>query len=234
MAERPVVWAGVVVVFFSLGRAKLGSYVLPAVPPVALWLGSALADLDRNTIRAPGVRAPPLGRRASPPPGRDLPLGFRGVPGARGSLGLVARRDSGRARRPRGLAPTPGLLAVPALAAGNAALFAVFYLAVAPTVSEVASDRSLARLASSHPEMGLAGFRVQPASFSFYSEREVLRLDDIKQLRARLQDGPLFLVSRRRHEAALAAAGITVHEWSDTGRHVLYTTVAPPARRGDP
>ena len=228
------VWAAVVVVFFSLGRAKLGSYVLPAVPPVALWLGSALADLDRIrfarlvcALRLWGgvLLLLPVGiflwaSAAYPELAGASVWSLVAIPVGIAVLAASRRR--------------PGLLAVPALAAGNAALFAVFYLAVAPTVSEVASDHSLARLAASHPEMGLAGFRVQPASFSFYSEREVLRLDDIKRLRARLQDGPLFLVSRHRHEAALAAAGITVHEWSDTGRHVLYATVAPPARRSDP
>ncbi len=40
-----MIWAGVVVVFFSLSRGKLAPYILPALLPLALLLGRALADL---------------------------------------------------------------------------------------------------------------------------------------------------------------------------------------------
>jgi hypothetical protein len=43
------------------------------------------------------------------------------------------------------------------------------------------------------------------------------------------QRGPLLIVTRRRYEAKLRAAGVPLHEWSDTGRHVLYGTIAPPS-----
>jgi 4-amino-4-deoxy-L-arabinose transferase-like glycosyltransferase len=40
-----LVWAGVVLVFFSLSRGKLVPYVLPAVTPLALLLGRELSEL---------------------------------------------------------------------------------------------------------------------------------------------------------------------------------------------
>jgi 4-amino-4-deoxy-L-arabinose transferase-like glycosyltransferase len=40
-----LLWAAVVLVFFSLSRGKLVPYVLPALTPLALLLGRALADL---------------------------------------------------------------------------------------------------------------------------------------------------------------------------------------------
>jgi 4-amino-4-deoxy-L-arabinose transferase-like glycosyltransferase len=223
-----LVWAAVVVAFFSLGRAKLAPYVLPAAPAVALWLGAALAEPERVRV-ARVVRALQVWGCALV----LLPVGVLvWVSGAYPDLSggwvwslvaVPAALAAFAAARSR-----PRELAVPVLALGNAALFAAFYVAVAPTVSGVISDRSLARFASGRPEMAAAGFRVQPASFSFYSDREVPRIDEIDRLLARLREGPLFIVTRRRHEPALAEAGISVHEWLDTGRHVLYGTVPPP------
>jgi 4-amino-4-deoxy-L-arabinose transferase-like glycosyltransferase len=41
-----LLWAGVVLAFFSLSRGKLPPYILPALPPLALLLGEALAGMD--------------------------------------------------------------------------------------------------------------------------------------------------------------------------------------------
>jgi len=41
-----VIWAGVVVVFFSLSRGKLVPYILPALLPLALLVGQGLAQLS--------------------------------------------------------------------------------------------------------------------------------------------------------------------------------------------
>jgi 4-amino-4-deoxy-L-arabinose transferase-like glycosyltransferase len=55
MSRRPdphriflLLWAAVVLVFFSLSRGKLVPYVLPALTPLALLLGRALADLRES------------------------------------------------------------------------------------------------------------------------------------------------------------------------------------------
>jgi 4-amino-4-deoxy-L-arabinose transferase-like glycosyltransferase len=223
-----LIWAAVVVGFFSFGRAKLAPYVLPAVAPLVVWLGAKVADLDPAGI--PAVR-----RALSAWAGALLvvPIAVGGwvattypaltitatwslvvVPVAAAALWAAHSRTEHRT--------------VPVLALGNAALFTVFYLAAGPAVSAVASDASLAKLASRRPEIAVASFRVQPASFSFYSEREVMRFDETRDVVARIHEGPLLLVSRRRHEATLAQAGIPLHEWLDTGRHVLWGTVPPP------
>ncbi|MGQ9687829.1 MAG: glycosyltransferase family 39 protein [Desulfobaccales bacterium] len=51
-----LLWAGVVVVFFSLSRGKLAPYILPALLPLALLVGEALAGLQ---ARGPGWRGSP-------------------------------------------------------------------------------------------------------------------------------------------------------------------------------
>ncbi len=40
-------WFGIILVFFSIPRAKLGSYLLPAMPPLAIMAGYALCRLPR-------------------------------------------------------------------------------------------------------------------------------------------------------------------------------------------
>jgi 4-amino-4-deoxy-L-arabinose transferase-like glycosyltransferase len=40
-------WFGIFLVFFSIPRAKLGSYILPAIPPIAIVAGYALCRLPR-------------------------------------------------------------------------------------------------------------------------------------------------------------------------------------------
>jgi len=40
-------WFGIILVFFSIPRAKLGSYILPALPPLAIVAGYALCRLPR-------------------------------------------------------------------------------------------------------------------------------------------------------------------------------------------
>ena len=40
-------WFGIILVFFSIPRAKLGSYILPALPPLAIIAGYALCRLPR-------------------------------------------------------------------------------------------------------------------------------------------------------------------------------------------
>ncbi|MGO9621399.1 MAG: ArnT family glycosyltransferase [Desulfobaccales bacterium] len=55
-----MIWAGVVVVFFSLSRGKLAPYILAALLPLALLLGRALVDMaggGRDGRKYPGFRA---------------------------------------------------------------------------------------------------------------------------------------------------------------------------------
>ena len=45
-----LIWSLVVVVFFSLSGSKLPGYVVPALPPLALLIGRALAAFDSRTV----------------------------------------------------------------------------------------------------------------------------------------------------------------------------------------
>lgn len=45
-------WFGIILVFFSIPRAKLGSYILPGLPPPAILAGYALCNLPRTSISA--------------------------------------------------------------------------------------------------------------------------------------------------------------------------------------
>ena len=45
-------WFGIILVFFSIPRAKLGSYILPALAPLAIVAGYALCRLPRLEVRA--------------------------------------------------------------------------------------------------------------------------------------------------------------------------------------
>jgi 4-amino-4-deoxy-L-arabinose transferase-like glycosyltransferase len=52
-----IIWAGVILAFFSISRGKLATYILPALLPLALLVGEALARLqswDRGLQGAPG------------------------------------------------------------------------------------------------------------------------------------------------------------------------------------
>lgn len=220
-----LVWAVVVIGFFSISQAKLASYVLPAMPPLALWLGVRLAELPTERSERAKIALQIWAAALL-----LLPIGL-GVwiwyvyPHLflLSAWSLLALPLAATALRAARVAPTRA--ATPVFATSSTVLFGTFYLATAPAVSEVASDHALARLAAARPEFASTGFRVQPASFSFYSTSEVPRVDAIQGLRARLRHGPLFIVSRRRHEATLTSAGIPLHEWLDNGRHVLYGTV---------
>lgn len=220
-----LIWAAVVIGFFSIGRAKLASYVLPAMPPLALWLGARLTEpAPEREARIRGALRLWAYALLAVPPGLYGWARFDHpelVPASAWSLVVIP--IAGAALYAARTAPER--LAVPVLALGNALLFGVFYNAAAPAVSSVASDRALARAAAARPDLAAAGFRIQPASFSFYSEKEVPRIDAVRELRARLRHGPLFIVTRRRHEPSLTEAGIPLHEWLDNGRHVLYATV---------
>jgi 4-amino-4-deoxy-L-arabinose transferase-like glycosyltransferase len=49
-----MIWAGAVLVFFSLSRGKLATYILPALLPLALLVGEGLAALQSKDASRPG------------------------------------------------------------------------------------------------------------------------------------------------------------------------------------
>lgn len=100
-AERDLLaWAAAIVGFYSLSRAKSAGYVLPAVGPIALWLGSrlvAVADLatDRfpagKDARAGGVDAAAAAAVAGERATAVEPVALARVDGLlRAALGVLA------------------------------------------------------------------------------------------------------------------------------------------------
>jgi|UniRef100_A0A7C3SLB2 4-amino-4-deoxy-L-arabinose transferase-like glycosyltransferase len=49
-----LIWAGVILLFFTISGGKLAPYILPALPPLALLLGEGLASLADSEGRSPG------------------------------------------------------------------------------------------------------------------------------------------------------------------------------------
>ena len=94
-------------------------------------------------------------------------------------------------------------------------------------MSLVASDAAIASAARQlAPGTTILGFRIQPASLSYYSaDGAVRRARDTEEIRAAASRGPLLIVTRRRHERVLRDAGIPLYVWLDTRRHLLYATV---------
>ncbi len=48
-------WFGIILVFFSIPRAKLGSYILPGLPPLAILAGYALCNLSGTAVATRNV-----------------------------------------------------------------------------------------------------------------------------------------------------------------------------------
>lgn len=44
-----LIWFAVIFIFFSIPRSKLGEYILPALPPIAILAGAGLANLGRSS-----------------------------------------------------------------------------------------------------------------------------------------------------------------------------------------
>jgi 4-amino-4-deoxy-L-arabinose transferase-like glycosyltransferase len=255
LRERDLLlWAGVIVAFFSLGRAKLATYVLPAVPPLALWIGTRLVTLagELPTANRPGGGTPAASREArrrllsmrvalaawattlALAPAvvwlylrREFPML---VPWAALALPLPAIAALGLVaawREPRRLRAVPLVFA-----SGNVALALLGYLAGAPVVGRVASDAQIARTAAEiAPGVPIVGFRVQPSSLAFYASSPVRKLKDVDAVLQMAGRGPLLLVTRERGAAELRRAGLTLHPWIECVRHCLYGTVPRPAPR---
>jgi 4-amino-4-deoxy-L-arabinose transferase-like glycosyltransferase len=230
-----LLWVLVVVGFFSFGHAKLATYVAPAMPALALWMGARLdrvLSIDRPrdgwlrfALAAWAVALVSLAVGSATFVGLEHPRFF---PAAAWSLALPLLAALGVSMAWRKLRMDRVILV---FAATNAALFLIFYLLAAPIVARVASDHSLARLvARLAPDVEAAGFRVQPASFSFYSTRTASQVDVPAEIDLQLRNGPLLILTRRKYLPQLLESGHELHEWADNGRHVLLATFPRPGR----
>jgi 4-amino-4-deoxy-L-arabinose transferase-like glycosyltransferase len=229
-----LVWGCVVLVFFSLADAKLATYVLPAFPALALWLAAGVGAVVRasdvparvgNAVRGAVILW--AGLLVALPIGVAIWLWIAYPELSRGALWaapLPLLAWLGVRLALRGGIRLVG--ACVAFAAVNAYLLGVFYLGAAPLVSRVASDAEIAHLAHRlAPDATIVGFRIQPASLSYYARAPVRRANLPEEIRAAAREGPLLIVTRRRHEAMLREAGVPLYVWLDTRRHLLYATI---------
>ncbi len=165
-------WSAGGFLFFSLGRGKLDSYLLPLTPAVALLVAASLAGESGRlrgsrwaawfmTAMAASFLLPfPIGRlvRQSPALLPSLAIGV-------GACAIVAA-VAGRLWRGRGLQPALALLC------GLVLLGAV--LALPESWAEERSTRRLAREAGLRDASGpLFVLRVRPPSVAFYAGRTV-------------------------------------------------------------
>jgi 4-amino-4-deoxy-L-arabinose transferase-like glycosyltransferase len=238
-------WAATVLLVFGLAQGKVGSYVLPAFPPLALLTGRLLdivlsgtaTPTETRLVRAGSwivaavlLLAPPIAIAAAA-------MSYGGallrpslwalllLPPA-GVLAALLRRDRLR----------DAVIGVACTAAG---FVLAFYQLAAPAFMEVRSDAAVARAlreaAPDQAQVPLVGYHVASSSLAFYLKRPVLLHDRPGQLRRLLeQHGRLFVVTSQRHAAELEAAGPFVRVYA-TPRRILYVSrPAPPGPAAAP
>ena len=225
-------WAASVVLLFSIPSGKLATYVLPAMPPLALVVGRYWSRLGAS---APDVREGAMLRFAlgllataalAVPPvaiaavvyrtdGTFLPVAISSLvlwPFGTAAAWLALTRRYGQA---------PQLLVVAMLS-----VCAVFYAYGAPRVSAVVSDGPIAqaiREADPARRAPVIAFRTLGGSLPFYLDRPVRLLTSQARLRRVLARRPLvFIVTHRRHLRAFHRMQ-PLYVWRDA-RHVLLAT----------
>jgi 4-amino-4-deoxy-L-arabinose transferase-like glycosyltransferase len=174
-----LVWAVAVVVFFSLSHNKLGTYILPAFPPLALLTGDALRSFMAGSDENPRKQAWIVGASflwlslllfISPLSGLVLGSRYPHYFSSQPPLGPAAIL-MGLAL----LATVAGKRKVLPLLVSVSALWLVawFYKVKAPEVSVIRSARGMAEVVSSN---GINDYRVaalKAGSFSYYLSRPV-------------------------------------------------------------
>jgi 4-amino-4-deoxy-L-arabinose transferase-like glycosyltransferase len=236
-----VAWAGAVVLLFSLPSGKLATYVLPAMPPLALLIGHYWSRLSRSTpdVRELGLLRFGLGALAclaiaAPPTAIAATAYLDGgtwLPVALLSLVLLpfgaVIAGLAHERRYEG---APLVLIVAMLV-----VCAAFYGYGAPRVSAVLSDAPIARIvmtADPTRHAPVVAFRTYGGSLPFYVDRPVRFLDSQRRLRHVLGRRRLvFIVTHPRHLRILRRMP-TLWVWREK-RHVLLATQPPPGSEED-
>jgi 4-amino-4-deoxy-L-arabinose transferase len=228
-------WAVFVPAVLTLATGKLPTYVLPALPPLALLVGPALAEIVQRGPDAGGRRAVRV-------------AGWIGVAAlvAFGMLALFARRAY-----PVGFFAS-ALLAAAALGWGAAgiatlragrlervplvvlgALLTLYPLGirtVGPVASALHSDHDAATLIREAGGGPVIAFGAWAPSLTFYTAAPTLRTDDPQVVRDLFDaPGPTFLVTGNRHFAEVEnLLGPRAHVWHATPRRRLYANRPPP------
>ena len=232
------IWAATVFAVFSLAQGKVGSYILPIFPPLALLTARSLGLLLAGAATASEVR---LARA-----GLWVVVGLLVLaPGAAIAAGAIAY---GGALLPTSLSalllwlPAAGLAlllrsgrvreAVVAAGGASVALLLVVAVLVAPPLMEVLSDVGLVRALRAVPradaDAPLVAYHVQSPSLRFYLRRSVRLHESPEQLRRLLDEHPIvFVVTSARHVPELLQAGPFV-PWYVGPRRLLYASLPPP------
>jgi 4-amino-4-deoxy-L-arabinose transferase-like glycosyltransferase len=225
-------WAGIVIGLFSLSHGKLATYVLPALPPLAMITAYAIDAFETGhtatrrlvtgglvVLTLTLAAAAPVALHVHRPPWdgviHDNVAPLMLFPAAAAAVLVVWWRRGPRA-------------ATTAIAASAIAIVLAFYLRAAPMVSEVASEHALAQVIATHaPDAPIVSYEVTTASLMFYVGRPIVRLNRSRALRQLLAEQPFtWIVTSPRHVEEIADIA-AIYPWVTTGRHVLYAT-APP------
>jgi 4-amino-4-deoxy-L-arabinose transferase-like glycosyltransferase len=238
--EFCLLWIGVTFVFFSLSRAKLGSYMLPIYPPLALLIASALVPMLR---REPLHRVAELCQRL-------VFVALALVTFAAPLAGFVAARMYAPEQSNRALllvmAWPPALLGFRWLRVRRYdLLLAVQYSLVlcltagafalgAPAVHDWNSLKKPAALLSFLPEATrLVVWRTNSLSMLFYAHREPEAVSGASEAAAALADPtPVALVAKQeRLDLLRCFLRNEVFVWWAGGR-VLVVNQPPPSGAG--
>jgi 4-amino-4-deoxy-L-arabinose transferase-like glycosyltransferase len=185
------IWLAFVLVFFSIPRSKLGSYVLPGIPPIAIAAGiglSRLSALSSPQIRrmlgrfailnmiaalAGGLVLLFFARRLLPPLAAEGIIAMA-ILGVAAVAAFIVGRDAGG---------SPGAIA--AVAGGVIAMMVVAMVA-RETASPLVSYRRLALAIRPYLKGGclLASYRHQVQSLPFYTGRREAMVDYFGELGA--------------------------------------------------
>ncbi|MGH7815113.1 MAG: phospholipid carrier-dependent glycosyltransferase [Candidatus Binataceae bacterium] len=184
-ARFAAVWFAVIFIFFSIPRSKLGTYILPAFPALAIAAGAGLQELGRGgamrwrrfmgwfaIVNAAVAASAAIGiavalGRAHPALARDGIAIAAAV--AAGAILMWAIARGGAARAP---------YAIGAMALAMVATIA-FAAQARSDAAPLVSYRNLARAAAPYlqPGCALASYRHLVQSLPFYTHRRELRVE---------------------------------------------------------
>lgn len=228
-----LLWAAAIFVFFSLSKGKLGTYILPCLPPLALVVGRYLASrfttpptdpTDARWLATGWWVVTGLALLVVPALLILRAMGISFVTVTTSLYGLVLLPPTWWAvRLLRDARPERVPLAVASvLLLGSV----TFYAVVAPRVSAWTSDAHLVDALPNNTAPVL-GYRIKPAALLFYLRRHVPVVMTPAQLTAALPaDVPAFVVTSPKQ--AKDFIGLGLYPWRLGGRHLLYGTQPPP------
>jgi 4-amino-4-deoxy-L-arabinose transferase-like glycosyltransferase len=228
-------WAVLVPAVMTLASGKLATYVLPALPPIALVVGPYVARVwrdgetldDDGWLRAGGWCATVLVAAAGvgvivarwwyPVP--IVGIAVLLVLGVGWSVALVTLLRAGSLQ-----------LLPPAMLGAMLTLYPAAVRWVAPAVSAVHSDADLARRIPPGNTAPVISFASRAPSLTFYTGAPVIETDDPDVVRDLFAaDAPAFLATGNGHFAEIEQLlGPRAHVWYTTRRRRLYGNQPPP------